>query len=247
MKKYLSVLLFCVAFILCAGDKFIRPTVEVLKVKNFSPANGLKSSVWSKAKEYPFMLNAGLPQEFALLPAEEGKVSFLCDEKNMYVRAVMNDSEVLSEAVDSKSQLLNCADTFFVVLRPLSDSGFFYILCTPNAIVSATYVAGAGSIRLASANTVLETKIPVYTSINGKINDGKKDKFWSALLVLPIEKLAAEVQKKCNINVRESEGWSVMAGRKNFTRFLNELELSGYPQPVRGFFTMHHHARFSVK
>ena len=95
MKKCLFVLLFCVAFILSAGDKFVRPTVEILKVKNFSPANGLKSSVWSKAKEYPFMLNAGLPQEFALLPAEEGKVSFLCDEKNMYIRSIFfNGNEV---------------------------------------------------------------------------------------------------------------------------------------------------------
>ena len=137
---------------------------------------------------------------------------------------------------------MNCSDVFFVVLRPLCDTGFFYFICTPNAIISSTFVRGAGSMRLASASISLKTPVPLYTAVKGKINDSKRDKGWNALLVIPLEKLVAEVEKH-GIKLTSDTSWTLMAGRKNFSRFLQMVEQSGYPQPVRGFFQMPHHAR----
>lgn len=246
MKTLLLSLFSLLAFSLCAQGKFVRPVIEMQPVENFSPASGLKNPAWAKAKEYPFMLNASLPQEFGVLPPEESKVQVMYDKDNFYIRLVMSDSEVLSEAVDPNSPIPNCSDYFCVILRPQSETGFFYILGTPNAIVKATYVMGPGSMRLASANLQLNTKVPVFTSINGKINDGKRDKSWSALVSLPIKQLISEV-KKHGINIDESRGWTLITGRRNYSRFLEIAEISGYPQPVRGFFTMHHHARLLKK
>ena len=243
MKKIMLSLISCLALTVCAQEKFIRPTVEMYPVKNFSVADGLKNPAWSGVKEYPMMLNAAIPQEFGVLPREEGKVQLMYDKENIYIRAIMLDSEVISEAVDKNSPLPNCADNFYVILRPLNETGFFYLICTPNAIMKATFVHGAGSMRLESANMPLKSEIKVYTAINGKINDSKRDKSWSIFLALPINKMMQEVRKS-GFNVNESRGFSFMAGRKNFSRFLEMIEISGYPQPVRGFFNnMHHHAK----
>lgn len=228
-------------FTLCAGEKIVRPVMRVKKVENFSHKQGIHSKVWKKVKGYPMILNAAIPQDFGVLPEEQGLVKLLKDREYLYIRAELADSEVLSEAVDSTSPLMNCADTFLVVLRPLCDTGFFYIICTPNAIVSAHYVRGAGSIRLASANLPLKTVIPVYTAVKGRINDGKRDQGWMALVVLPLEQMVAEV-RALGISISPDTSWSLLAGRKNFSRFLNMVELSGYPQPVRGFLTMPLHA-----
>jgi hypothetical protein len=215
-------------------------------VKNFTPAKGLNNKVWSKTKEYPLLNLAGLPQDFGQMPVEEGKTALLYDEQNIYIRAVMSDSDVLSEAVDSTSPIANCADHFCVMLNPASETGFFYIICTPNAILSANYVLGSGSMRLATANLPLKTKISVYTSINGKINDTKRDKTWSVLLVLPVKQLISEV-RKAGIDIKENQGWTIMAGRKNFSRFLEKVEMSSYPQTVGNFFNnMHHYAKLSA-
>ena len=241
MKTLLLSLVSLTFLSLCAQEKFIRPVIEMYPVKNFSPASGLKHPAWAKAKEYPFMINAGIPQDFGVLPPEECKVQVMYDKEHFFIRTVMSDSEVLSEAVDQNSPIPNCSDYFCIILRPKSETGFFYILGTPNAITTAVYVTGPGSMRLASANLPLETNVPVYTSINGKLNDGKRDKSWSALTVIPIKKLVSEV-KKYGININESCGWTLMTGRRNYSRFLEIADISGYPQPVRGFFTMHHHA-----
>ena len=246
MKTLLLSLISFSIFTLCAQEKFIRPVMEMYPVKNFSPATGLKNPAWSKAKAYPFMLNAAFPQDFGVLPPEESKVQIMYDKDNFYIRTVMSDSEVLCEAVDQNSPIPNCSDYFCIVLRPKSETGFFYILGTPNAITKAVYVTGPGAIRLASANLPLETKIPVFTSINGKLNDGKRDKSWSALTVLPVKKLISEVRKH-GVNINESCGWTLMTGRRNYSRFLEIAEISGYPQPVRGFFNMRHHARLCKK
>lgn len=246
MKKIFIFSLVSLAFALSAGNKFLRPVMEMHPVKNFSPARGLNNKVWSKAPEYPLLRLAGLPQEFGLIPPEEGKTAFLYDEKNIYIRAVMSDSDVLSEAVDSTSPIANCADHFCVMLNPAGETGFIYILCTPNAILSANYVTGPGVIRLASANLPLKTKISVYTAINGKINDTKRDKGWNALLVLPMKELIQEIRKS-GIGIKENQEWTIMVGRKNYSRFLEKVEMSSYPQTVGTFFNnMHHYAKLSA-
>jgi len=180
------------------------------------------------------------------MPQEGSQIRLLADEKNLYINVEMTDSDLLSEP--GKGYLQQSSDAVVVVLRPLESTGFFHIECAPDKRVSCTFVPGGGVVNLMSASQEFPVQPSVEVALKGTLNQDKdRDQAWSVVLTIPVQKMLEELRKQ-GIPVRAEDGWSLLVGRKNFSRYLDKTELSGFPQPAPNFFdNIPTHARLVMK
>lgn len=210
----------------------LRPDVNIFYTKVLTPENALKNKFWDALPGYRFYINPDELENLHCAPQEEATVKFAYDDKFLYVRADMEDSDVLTTGTKNQSHLYLMGDLLEVFIKPLNDSYYWEIYGTPNKLFSCFYFPSRA--YLGGVPSIFgPTDVVIFTDaeVNGTFNkSADRDKSWSSLIAIP-----RKVLEKNGLKFDKGSAWTIFSSRYNYSRFLSQYETSSFPQVTGSF------------
>ncbi len=193
----------------------------------------LNESVWKGRK---YLLTSAKRSKIGLTEeekGEEGFVSVLCDNENLYIGGRFRDRDIISRSTKDAQKHYKKGDVCEVFLKPMSRNWYWEIWVTPKGYkIGVLWILFKDGTKEMHRYYKLGMEAMGY--VEGTINKSSDvDKYWSFELKIPIEKLRfpvdilADGDKKVSIN-----DWTMLVARQDFTEKvdLKHRKLSSYPQ-----------------
>jgi hypothetical protein len=243
----LSAALFAVPM-LCAAEAVksvddeptvIRPEINIVYTQNLTPENALKHNFWNTIPGYRFYVNPYELEELHRAPREGATVKLAYDSNYLYVRAEMDDSDVLTTGTENQSHLYLMGDLLEVFIKPLNDSYYWEIYGTPNKLFSCFYFPSRAYLGgIPSIFGPTDVVIPVDAKVNGTFNKcDDRDNSWTSLIAVP-----RKVLEKNGLKFDKGSDWTIFISRYNYSRFLSSYETSSFPQITGSFHSLAYYA-----
>lgn len=191
----------------------------------------LDDEAWSRAPGYLF--NA-----FNAPCLRNGLVRFAWDDRFLYVGARLDDDDIVAVSDRNQTFLFRDGDLFELFLKPVDDTYYWEIYANPLAARASLFIPGGGRLVLdeISREEHLIPDLEVAVQIDGSINHWRDvDTGWSVEIAIPIRELT-----RYGAKLRENSIWRFFVGRYNYSRYLEQLELSGITEFKDGNRSFHH-------
>jgi hypothetical protein len=191
----------------------------------------LDEEIWTKAPGYTFnAYNAECVQN--------GLIKFAWDDQYVYVGAQLTDDDVVTISDKDQSHLYKDGDLLEVFLKPLKDTYYWEIYANPLNARASFFIAGGG--RLISDEISREghlmKDLKVFAKIDGTVNNWQDiDNGWSVEMAIPIKELT-----RYGAELKENSVWRFLIGRYNYSRYLENSELSGITEFKDNNRSFHH-------
>ena len=249
MRKFLSIfaLLIGITQILSAlpvvqipdtPPETYRPTVQVGYSKTLNFKNALNSPLWDKMPSYSLMRYVTDITLIDVRPTETSTVKYMFNDDTLFVRAEMEDSDVMTIAGKNQGHFYMEGDVLEVFVKPESGTYYWEFYGTPNKFFTTYFFPAKGTLGLRSNYEKITVKLQIDAKINGTFNDqSDKDKSWIGLIAIPRSEL-----EKFGARFDFDHKWTIMTGRYNFSRFLPFREQSSYPQCTCGYHSTEYYA-----
>jgi len=200
---------------LSAGECFLRPKFQMAAT---APGKTAPENLVS----YPLFVRCSVIEEFSLFPVERGEISFFADDSFFYLAARLQDSEVICQAQDDGGRLELTGDCLMILLKEENSPLLWEYLLSPSGRKSLfLYRDRERTLQTGTPLLPFEAEI----TIDGKINDEKRDRAWSAVVKIPLEEF-----RKQGFRFGGNEKWLIQVQRVNFSRFIPKRDVSGAPQ-----------------
>jgi hypothetical protein len=191
----------------------------------------LDDDIWQQTPSYPMYLSKNKIEQGEILQ-ETGKVRFAWDDDYFYVAADFQDSDIVAQGREDQMHHYKYGDLCELFLKPTNESYYWELYVTPADKKSSFFYPSRSYLGLPDCLEKYTCGLTVTAECNGTLNDWQqKDDRWMAEMAMPIKDLEA-------YGYKFSSGWrwTILVGRYNYSRDLNQTELSMTPQLSRTFF-----------
>lgn len=203
----------------CSTPEFDNAVVEAVYTASPVKIDGvLDDEIWSKAPAYTF--NA-----YNEVCKQNGAIRFAWDDQYVYVGAELTDDDVVTVSDKDQTHLYRDGDLLEIFLKPVNDTYYWEIYANPLSARASFFIAGGGRIisdEIAREEHLMKD-LKVMAKIDGTINNWQDtDKGWSVELAIPVKDLT-----QYGAELKENSLWRFLVGRYNYSRYLENAELSG--------------------
>ncbi len=215
-----------------------RPTVTVGYSKTLTFENALNSPLWDKLPSYSLMRYVTDITLIDVRATETTKVKYMFNDDSLFVRAEMQDSDVVTIAHKNQGHFYMEGDVLEVFVKPEKGTYYWEFYGTPNKFFTTYFFPARGTHGLPSNYDKISVKLQVDAKSNGMLNNQTdRDKSWIGLIAIPRTEL-----EKFGTRFGFGNKWTIMTARYNFSRYLPFREQSSYPQCTRGFHSTEYYA-----
>lgn len=251
MKKLLLLPILAAAITVAGADCF-RPTIPVQKVKNFDLKNGINDPAWKNSQAYELMTLIYSPSDIHCRASETGTVKYLYDDNYLYVFTDYIDSDIMNFGTVNGEHHYRNGDLVEVFIKPVNANYYWEIYGTPNNLNTRFYFSGKGTVGIPSSFRHVESGIKVFSRINGTFNNcSDRDQGYQMLIAIPTAELNRPHLTKDHpagtVPFAKGEKWRIQTARYNYSRYLNELEFSSFPQTVGGYHNLKYFAEIELQ
>ncbi len=240
MNKYflLTTIALCATFLMsfsARGNESDSPEVIAKYTSEPVSIDGkLDEGAWAKAPtcslRLPLKAYSNLPESMQKNIGnnlrEKSAVKLLWDDKYLYVGAEFEDSDTMNEGEKDQASLCSTGDLLEVFLKPVKDNYYWEIYGTPNNKKSWIFFPSRGRTMFPACLSYLPENFKVAATVDGTLNNWRdKDNGWTLEIAIPIKELTAYGAK-----FDDSENWTILLARYNYSAYLQKTELSAYPQ-----------------
>ena len=242
MRKIFTSILLTAAALVSRGEDQNCPVIQAVRTSSLPFSAEMTAPAWKNAPAYAFYKTAGTLEDFYRLPKEKAVVKLLYDDNYLYVGVRLQDSEVVSSGKSNQTFLFALGDTVEVFLKPAGEKYYWEIYGTPGKLTSCFYFRSRGVAGLSECYQYPLPAIKVDAVIDGTFNNWRdRDKGWKLLIAIPLKEL-----RKHGLKFTTEENWTILVARYNYSRFLEETELSGFPQIIPDFHPLKNYARLEL-
>ncbi|MEA4862493.1 MAG: hypothetical protein AB7F40_07685 [Victivallaceae bacterium] len=155
---------------------------------------------------------------------EPATFRMLYDDKNLYLGFQLTDLEVKADGKADQLAHFTLGDLVEIFIKPTFRDYYWEMYSTPLGYKTAYEFKGPRTG--ADGNDKLQLDFKVFSKVDGETGDGKPDKGWSTLVVIPRASLA-----KYGDQFTGDGSWTLLIGRYNYlsSDYAKE-ELSAFPQ-----------------
>ena len=252
MKKFVLLLaMFSVLLGSAADSGTFRPKIQVPKVKDFDIATGIDHPAWKTVPAGQFLKLVGNVNDINRKPLEAGYVKYLYDDNYLYVRAEFIDSDIVVNATTDGGHFYKDGDVLEVFIKPGKSNYYWEIYGTPNKLNTRFVYGSRSNLGLPSGFKHDEVGIKVASRINGTFNKrDDRDTSYVVLVAIPLTELNRPHLKTGHpagtVPFAPGEDWRVQSARYNYSRYLNNYELSSYPQTYGGYHSLEYFAQIEL-
>jgi len=148
----------------------------------------------------------------------------LYDDTNLYLGFQLTDLDIKAEGKADQLAHFTLGDLIEVFIKPTFRDYYWELYSTPRGFKTAYEFVGPRTG--AEGNDKLQLDFKVFSKVDGAVGDGKPDKGWSTLVVIPRASLA-----KHGDEFTGDGKWTLLIGRYNYlSRDYAKEELSAFPQ-----------------
>lgn len=224
MMKFL--LVFCVFFIGCVSNAPTEPTlISITATDQPIKIDGiLDEPHWVTAE----VCNLSLSRDKNVPLTDKGQVKFLLDDNNLYIAITFNDGDIVAEGSSDNELHYRMGDVCEIFLKPPGQNYYWEIYATPKGNKSFFFIPGRGRLAVPSCFEGFPNDMIFSSEILGTLNDfSDEDKKWVCEIAIPRE---FEMQHLGLENVKIEPDWKMLVARYNYSVYLENKELSMYPQ-----------------
>jgi len=239
MKRLFLFFLALAAFLPFAArsQEIARKKIIIRKVSGFDPAAGFDHPAWKTAPAENMICFMTQPEYLRRLPREGGKIRLLCDEKYLYVRGDLEDSDIRNTG-ENDTHLYAAGDVLEIFLKPLDHPGYWEIHGSPNGKRTVFHYPSRGCLGLPWYSGPQKTGIKIYVKVDGTLNDSAdSDRSWSLIAAIPWKELEGG-----DGAVGPGSRWTIAVNRYNYGKNASEAELSTCPQLADHFHASEYYA-----
>lgn len=181
--------------------------------------------VWKRAKVYEMKFSSDRDKSGEKLK-EEGHIRLAWDDKYFYLGASFRDSDIVAEGKADQLHHYQLGDVCELFLKPDRESWYWELYVTPNSKKTSFWFPGRGRLGLPSGFEDYRCGLKVASQYVGTLNDWTDmDEGWTAEMAIPIEDLTARGE-----DFGLGAEWRILVGRYNYSRYLDNKELSMTPE-----------------
>ncbi|OQA02819.1 MAG: hypothetical protein BWY69_00831 [Planctomycetes bacterium ADurb.Bin401] len=185
----------------------------------------LNEQVWKKSISYPLYISEDAVDAARKLN-EAGEARFAWDDNYFYVAATFTDSDIVAQGRDDQMHHYQLGDVCELFLKPENENYYWELYVTPAENKTSFFFPSRGYLGLPSCFEEYKSGLTVAARTQGTLNDWHdKDQSWTAEMAMPIKDLQAYGAK-----FSPQASWKILIGRYNYSRYLQEVELSMTPQ-----------------
>ncbi|MEZ6084132.1 MAG: carbohydrate-binding family 9-like protein [Phycisphaerae bacterium] len=169
---------------------------------------------------------------------EPGWVMFAYDDEYLYLAARLTDSDVVAEGDQDQMAHWQKGDVLEWFLKPADETWYWELYATPHSLKSSYWFPGGGRLGLPSS-LKYECDLSVASKIDGTLNKWQdRDNGWTTEMAIPWRDLS-----KHGEGVGPGSALRVLVGRYNYSRYLDGVQLTMFPQlSVTNFHTLDEYA-----
>ncbi len=185
----------------------------------------LDDAIWQNAQVYSLnlpqdKLNSGMSLQ------GQGKVQFAWDNDFFYIAASFQDSDIIAQGKEDNMYHYQYGDLCEVFLKPANESYYWELYVTPAGKKTSFFYPSRGYSGLPSCIDDYKCNLKVAAQCQGTLNNWHdKDISWTAEMAMPIKDLQAY-----GAQFIYKASWKILVGRYNYSRYLDNVELSMAPQ-----------------
>ncbi len=185
----------------------------------------LNEPVWQKAIAYPMYISKDKVNAGEKL-MEKGEIRIAWDKNFFYLASSFEDSDIVAQGKDDQMHHYRYGDVCELFLKPANDSYYWELYATPLGKKTSFFYPSRGYLGLPGCLEDYSCGLQVAAKCQGTLNNWHdKDKGWTAEMAMPIKDLEAFGGK-----FTQGTNWRILIGRYNYSRYLEEVELSMTPQ-----------------
>jgi hypothetical protein len=224
-----------------SAEKSFVPDIMVARYteKPLVIDGSLDNPVWKKAVRYPLSLSR---DSKPCVPQEGGEVMLLWDDEHLYIGARLVDSDVVQKGQKDQEHLYTTGDLLEVFLKPEKEEWYWELYGTPNNKKTVFWFPSRkflGIFRNMYQWTGKLMDMQVAACVEGTLNNSKdRDTCWTVEMILPVRQFAPWYMftPKEDHYFGPGSKWRILISRYNYSRYLEEKELSMAPQLSRSNF-----------
>ena len=215
-----KVKLFCLSGALCSfitlcGAEVIQTRLQIADKNSSVPP-----------VSYQLVRRAEAITDLKVLPFERGNFTLQMDDKNIYLTFILNDSDMINEAGKIQLPMHKYGDAIQLILKPTEDTFFWEFSIAPTGLWNCFFYNGPGSmVSKKEIDLKPEIKITPQGSVN---NISDRDTGWKVEAAVPVSAFNCGKYK-----FDENTAWDALIVRYNFSRYLNNREISSFPQTTK--------------
>ena len=250
MKKFLIPAVLSALTLWATPDAF-RPKIQIAKVDNFDLANGIDHPAWKNVPAHQLMCLVYSMGDMYRRPSEPATVQYLYDDRYLYVRTELIDSDIMTYGTQNGSHLYREGDLVEIFIKPGNAHYYWEIYGTPNQLNTRFYFPSRGSIGTPSSFRHVDAGIKVFSRIDGTFNDpSDRDRSYIVLVAIPLAELnrphLTGDHPAGTVPFAPGEDWRIQTARYNYSRYLNDIELSSFPQTYGGYHSLEYFAEIEL-
>ncbi len=194
-------------------------TPETIKVDGI-----LDEEIWKDCPVYELSLSKGDRSSDKI--KEPGRVRFAWDEKYFYLAASFEDSDIVAEGNEDQMHHYRYGDVCELFLKPAKESYYWELYVTPLSKKTTFFFTDKSCLKEPSCFENYKIDMLVAAVNVGQVNNrNDRDQLWTAEMAVPIDELDSFGTK-----FAPGQDWRILIGRYNYTRNLQDRELSMAPR-----------------
>ena len=187
-------------------------------------------------QSYPLIRRAEAITDLKVLPVERGNFTMQMDDKNLYLTFILNDSDMINEAVKIQDTMHRFGDAIQLIVKPSADTFFWEFSIAPTGLWCCYFYNGPGSMV---SKKIIDIKPVIKVTPQGSVNKiCDRDSLWKVEAVVP---LTAFTYGKYKFDKKTE--WDALIVRHNFSRYLSIKEISSFPQTTKNTYNFDRAAR----
>lgn len=210
-----------------SNAKSDAPLPQMLAVHAPAPVTidgRLDEAIWQNAPKYALQLSRDRAEQDDQLQ-EPGAVQFAYDEDFFYAAFHFTDTDVVQENDEDQQHHYRTGDVAELFLKPDHATWYWELYVTPNSKRTAFFFPSRGRQGLPSCYAPHLQDMRVAAQVLGTLNNWRdRDEGWTAEMAVPLAELA-----ELGVPLSPENPWRILVGRYNFSRYLDNVELSMYP------------------
>ena len=184
----------------------------------------LDEAIWKNCPSYDLHLSKEGNSSDSI--KEPGRVRFAWDKKYFYLAAHFEDSDIVAEGKEDQLHHYRYGDVCELFLKPSDEDYSWEFHVTPLNKKTTFFFPSMSYLGLPSCFENYRMDIVVAAVNVGQVNNWHdRDKLWTAEMAVPIKELEALGAK-----FGPGQSWRILIGRYNYSRYLQDRELSMTPQ-----------------
>jgi hypothetical protein len=207
------------------------PEIRILQCPKLAVAltldGKLDEPAWATAQELPFMVARNVRDTTELKEGGTGKI--LWDDENLYIAAVLEDSDVTNYSTQRDDHAYQKGDCLEIFLKFADDNRYLELYVTPNNIHSDFLHPSRGRIIFPAASSGGEAAahwdcaMKSNVIIDGTLNKWRdRDRRWTVELAIPLADLGQVFERRLEAGTRIL----VALCRYNYSRYFESAEHS---------------------